>query len=97
MLVSIKLVPTVAGVYDDIDADYDYDGNYYSECSSSCHLNDETPSIDNDGLSCQSIHYVDAGWDSTSEHLHIEQGGYESDLRTENIDDELSSHEWCSH
>lgn len=86
------------GWYDDVGDEYDYDDNIYDGCSDFfCGVNDETSSIDNDGTDCESVHYVDAGQDQFDEHIHIKQGDAEPDLRTRNIDDELSSHQWCHH
>lgn len=92
-----KDVGFVGGIAAYAGNDAGYRNNFFDQCprfSWNCELNDLTSSIDNDGQSCQSRHYVDSyarglRWD-------IPRGGDEPNMHYyAGAGDNLSSRYWC--
>jgi hypothetical protein len=80
------------GIAEYANNDSNYDNNSYSSCSWFCQLDNSASSMFNNGQSCNTAHYVNAGYGGVPYYLG--RGYYWSQI-ADPYHDELSAHKWC--
>ncbi|QXC59503.1 hypothetical protein KSP35_13995 [Aquihabitans sp. G128] len=71
-----------------------YTNNSFDSCAFiNCGLNDSVSSIDNDGVTYGTRHYVNYYGASPNSNFYIARGGYKASL-TATYDDDLTAHRW---
>jgi len=85
---------TTGGIAEYGGNDPDYSNNTFERCYLACSLNDKTSSIRNNGNSCDSYHYEDAGPDGAM--VFIALGGSKTWVSGQYWNDRMSSHQWCN-